>query len=417
MRIKKIASVLFALFIAAAPIQLAGCESAPEHSSVVLNGERHTAALKEFWGELYDTEPTPAEELSYRYSEERNGLVITDYLGSAEEVRIPDMIDGQTVAAVDLRYCYKSIKALILPDTIRFVDLAGYDEIDAYLSRKDETRYVHFSYYYVSELGGVVIDGYTGTGGEVRIPLKLPDPNDPNKKTYYDVKKVAFYDYDKKITRLIVPDEIKYVYAEPYEDVLIYESELNEQLARTKPKGQLYENIGVEKMNIPASLFHEEELAFSWSTLKSVYIPDNFTALTRGMFQESPLLNEVVYGADRLEIRDNAFYECGSLADFDLSRAAAIGSAAFGGCRSLSEVTFSPELTRIEAGAFSKCTGLTEITIPASVEHIGDFAFSGCKMLKAIEVEAGNRFYHSKDGILYDSGANKPVRFTEPNDV
>ena len=55
-----------------------------------------------------------------------------------------------------------------------------------------------------------------------------------------------------------------------------------------------------------------------------------------------------------------------------------IGSGAFQGCDTFTELTIPETVTAIENNAFAGCTGLTDLTIPRSVTSIGSGAFSGC---------------------------------------
>lgn len=65
--------------------------------------------------------------------------------------------------------------------------------------------------------------------------------------------------------------------------------------------------------------------------------------------------------------------------------------------------------------AFDDCESLTKITIPATMRQL-DVAdsdtdnwnpFRACKSLKAIEVEEGNRWFSSSDGVLFNSNQTK----------
>lgn len=84
----------------------------------------------------------------------------------------------------------------------------------------------------------------------------------------------------------------------------------------------------------------------------------------------------------------------------------AIDDNAFRGCSNLSEVIFHEEskVVSIGNGAFMNCfcrLELFQITIPESVMYIGEDAFYGCAYLAEINVEDGNRYYKSIDGVLY----------------
>lgn len=78
-----------------------------------------------------------------------------------------------------------------------------------------------------------------------------------------------------------------------------------------------------------------------------------------------------------------------------------IGDSAFLNCQILETIILPPNLRRIGCFAF-KTAGIKSITIPASVESIGDMCFDNCYQLSSIEVEKGNKYYISEDGILYN---------------
>jgi hypothetical protein len=63
-----------------------------------------------------------------------------------------------------------------------------------------------------------------------------------------------------------------------------------------------------------------------------------------------------------------------------------IGSNAFSGCRSLTDITIPTSVMSIGSYAFQSCTGLTDITIPTSVTRINSYAFSGCTGLTSITI-------------------------------
>ena len=108
-----------------------------------------------------------------------------------------------------------------------------------------------------------------------------------------------------------------------------------------------------------------------------------------------------------------AFENCTGLEAITLpSNITRVGSDAFKGCTSLTEVHFSNSMTEIEWGvfegctrlgaisipdyitaiggyAFKNCTGLVWISIPDNVTEIGAAAFAGCDSLAAIRIPSG----------------------------
>jgi hypothetical protein len=72
-----------------------------------------------------------------------------------------------------------------------------------------------------------------------------------------------------------------------------------------------------------------------------------------------------------------------------------IGTSAFSGCASLTEVTIGNKVKSIGNSAFSGCTSLIEVSIPGKVVSnvgvttIGNSAFSGCTSLRDVTIGKG----------------------------
>lgn len=119
---------------------------------------------------------------------------------------------------------------------------------------------------------------------------------------------------------------------------------------------------------------------------------------------------EIVEGCRVTEIRDNAFYECGSLRHIALpdsiekighhafyacyslesitipDSVTEIGMGCFCGCETLSSVTLPDNIQRLPDSCFRSCTALTAFDIPVNVTDIGDFCFSGCTSLSRVTI-------------------------------
>ena len=141
-----------------------------------------------------------------------------------------------------------------------------------------------------------------------------------------------------------------------------------------------------------------------------VYTIINNEATVTG-FEGEPTYIEIpqtVEGCRVTEIRDNAFYECGSLkhialpntiekighhafyACFSLESITLpdsvkeVGMGCFNGCEKLSAVSLSDNLTRLPDSCFRSCTSLTTFEIDNNITEIGDFCFSGCTSLSTV---------------------------------
>lgn len=63
-------------------------------------------------------------------------------------------------------------------------------------------------------------------------------------------------------------------------------------------------------------------------------------------------------------------------------------------------MTIPKYTTHIGSYAFYRCTNLTRIVIPENVAKIADRAFPYCTALSEIQVDAGNSFYCTINGLL-----------------
>ena len=103
-------------------------------------------------------------------------------------------------------------------------------------------------------------------------------------------------------------------------------------------------------------------------------------------------------------IGSSAFYKCSSITSVIIPNSVtSIGGSAFEGCSNITSVIIPNSVTSIRGSAFKGCSSLTSVTIPNSVTSIGDGPFAECTNLNEIIVEAGNEYYCSDNGVLYDS--------------
>ena len=130
-------------------------------------------------------------------------------------------------------------------------------------------------------------------------------------------------------------------------------------------------------------------------------------------------------------IGSGAFWGCCSLSNIILpDSVSCIGSVAFWGCTSLSSVVIPDSVSSIGDSAFWDCRSLSSVVIPDSVTSIGDWAFGGCESLKSLVIpdsvsSIGNRAFWDcrslTDIVIPDSvtriGKRAFVYCNFPNDL
>lgn len=88
-----------------------------------------------------------------------------------------------------------------------------------------------------------------------------------------------------------------------------------------------------------------------------------------------------------------------------------IGDQSFRDNNDLISVEIPNTITCIESNAFRHCIKLDSITIPKSVKKIGLGPFSECRSLTTINVEDGNSYYVSIDGVVYNTAMTILVQY------
>ncbi len=114
-------------------------------------------------------------------------------------------------------------------------------------------------------------------------------------------------------------------------------------------------------------------------------------------------LREVVLPESMETIDAYSFYYCKNLRDVAIpSGVTAIKYCAFAGCENLKELALPEGLTQIEGSAFNGCVQLESLDLPDSLEAVGELAFLDCPKL-IITAGAGTfaQQYAEANGIPY----------------
>ncbi len=89
-----------------------------------------------------------------------------------------------------------------------------------------------------------------------------------------------------------------------------------------------------------------------------------------------------------------------------------ISQRAFYNCTSLENVSLPETTETIDLDAFANCENLKEINLPSSLKTINQ-PFNGCQKLKSLSVNKNNKFYSSKDGVLYNKDMTSIIFYPE----
>ncbi len=136
----------------------------------------------------------------------------------------------------------------------------------------------------------------------------------------------------------------------------------------------------LEEVVLPKTLVEIGANAFSYNqSLKMINIPDSVQSIGRDAFNYTNL--ESIHLPKLLKVIPEGTFEY---------------------CHRLNNVILPDSLEEIGERAFFGNEILEEIVLPKNLRAIGNAAFSGCNNMKEIQVVQENKYFCSKDGILYN---------------
>ena len=151
------------------------------------------------------------------------------------------------------------------------------------------------------------------------------------------------------------------------------------------------------------------EAAFvSCTALTNLVIPTDYVGYSA--FNGCTSLEYVTFTNDVDMLDAGSFYGCTSLKNvFFRGTLRSIGDAAFADCTALTEFTLPDGIEEIGATAFANCSALATVKISAGAKlfTLDQGSFGGCPKITAFQVEDGNSYLMSQDGILFDKSGKK----------
>ena len=175
----------------------------------------------------------------------------------------------------------------------------------------------------------------------------------------------------------------------------VYEAEESVEAAEIVEK----DVDGDDIFDIRDGMLYGLQASVDKSSITSISIPADVTAITKQAFESMPNLTTVNFDeATNLDtINVYAFYNCANLTTLDFSKCVklrTIDAYAFAGCKALTSVQFYEDntkddkvgLDKIGDYAFSDDEKLEELILPNNLTSLGIYAFKGCKELATVKV-------------------------------
>ena len=316
------------------------------------------------------------EGVVYQVSDDGTYAIVTEYSGTATNVKIVDSYEGLPVTTIGVGGFYRcsNLTSIIIPDSVTTIGdsaFSGCSNLPSIIIPDSVTSIGSKAFLGCSNLTSIVIpDSVTAIGEEV-------------------------FHFCSNLTSIIIPDSVTTIGNYAFWSCT--------KLASV--------TLGNSVTTIGNYAFRE------CSSLTSIIIPDSVTTIGDYAFRFCSNLTNITVAAGNsnyCSIDGNLYSKDGKTLE-----QYAIGKLD-------TRFTIPDSVTTIGSRAFYECSNLTSITIPNSVTTIDDSAFYDCPKLTYIAVVKGNPNYRSIDGNLYSKDGKTLVQyaigktdtgFTVPNSV
>ena len=342
------------------------------------------------------TEVSVASDFAYEISDGK--VTVTDYLGSATKIRVPETIEGSPVVAIgDGAFAdLTDLKVLWIPDSVVIFGkeiLKGSSKIYALRTPlSTEEGKTHLGYLYgaqsyetnnvadLRELDFLVIGG---------TPTELAE------NALYDCNDLLAIKLPSTVTKLASYslyrcESLKYLNTEHLIEIAPHAMDYCSGIETLSFPSTL-QSIGLGAFENCRSLRRLTIPFVGGSRTENTYLGYIFGAqnygTSVGFYSYALEWVTVTEGIDRID--DHAFYQCRTLRNVTLPQSVKeIGVRAFDACESLTEINLPNQLTSIGDAAFSGCIRLKQIAVGEGLSEIGTNAFLNCLSLETVKLPA-----------------------------
>ena len=254
-----------------------------------------------------------------------------------------------------------------------------------------------------------------------------------------DIDEGAFYGCIG-LTELIIPDSVKAVRLMAFGECKSLKSVTIGTSLLPQYTNFLYdcpiEEVTFNSSTVPGNLFTsfstlksvilsnnvtaiEEEAFFGCINLKTLELSENLTYIGSTAFMDCQNLNSIEIPQGITEIRFDTFNNCIGLSSVSFSSALKkIGDRAFYNCYNLKNIDLPDGIEEIGFKAFAECNSLEQVIIPESVAELGRSAFQNCKNLREVSIGSvfesiGEDIYVSVDHSMVFEGS--PIEIASIN--
>ncbi len=302
----------------------------------------------------------------FEYRIENNNITITKYIGSSEDIIIPERINNLLVTHIgDEAFYGRKLTRVVIPDTVEYLAESAFRRDNTLKTLKTEFSILVYK-------NEITIIRYNWDKTDISIPAKI----DNLPVTRIGDRAFAY----NKLTSVVIPESITAIGTGAFAYNKLTSVVIPNNV--TSIGDEAFRGNDLTIVSIPDSITRIGTGAFAYNKLTSVVIPNNVTSIGYEAFRGNQIIKIVI--PDTVEIiAESAFAENTSEdAETDFSLLVYKNEITITGYnRDKTDVSIPAKIdnlpvTRIGGFAF-EYKGLTSVIIPNSVTRIGVAAFSG----------------------------------------
>ena len=392
----------------------------------------------------FDSDTMPAGNVSlylkwdsdFAIETSEDGVLISGYSGSQNNIIIPETIGGQNVIGIAtdalVSTSQNTIDSITIPSTVNVIEkdaikgnsrivIVGDKDSAAETYAKDNNLTFEIRAYSVKfdTDGGAELDSISAIPGE---KLTLPTPVRSNYRfigwyktaayaeqwTDEDVmpsKDITLYAYWKTINSNITDSFSYEVLSDGTASITKYTGtkislaipdEINGLVVSAISNYAFKDNNTIQIINVPNSIKTIGSYAFADSSVRTINGAENVEDIGEGCFIRAGGLTDISFLKKVKDIPAHAFQECTSITDATIPTCVErIGEYAFYGCSFLNKVVVPESVTAIGSYAFGDCPKLLQAEVPGTLEELeqGIFddnvtiVYTKTKSLKILELK------------------------------
>lgn len=311
----------------------------------------------------------------FEYTVDENGLWITKYTGSAENLTVPDAINGIPVSHISPEAFRgnTALRSITLPDSLQTIDRHAFSDCTNIRSMTVPDGVTKISLHCMDNMTSLeeltlpaVVEGEGSLWGNSAFSTSRP----------VNLRKLTITSGSA-----IVADQFRLLPA--LETVILADSITSIDLRA------FYMCSALKTVELPEHLLSIGNSAFANTALTEIRIPDSVTSIDPAAFINCASLTSVHLPEGLTGIAENTFSGCKSLRSINFpGTLKSIGKGAFWDCK-LSSVRLPEGLETLGEAAFYTNALLVDLYIPGSVKTISKDAFYNCYELKNLTLSEG----------------------------